>query len=926
MIDPVTRRPMFSGQTPSSASAGYTGIASGMQPDPMVYQNRQQEELRAQLNAATDGGTMGLSKSLGASLPPPLEPEATLMESKRRFNNNMALKYIEQNPAAAMPQGYRADARMEPYRVNNYYTNDKSLADTENEATANAFQDVLTNINDQQVALDNAENVEQTLNIMRGDVRSIEERKSELAEYVGKDVVERTPDEVLAFTQPFLQMIDIVQKQSAEQTPGGIASAPMPKGGRQSTGNFSVAPGTQEAAERIRMGEEPVFRQDGSTPAGETGSMDASTPFHYVGKRPKFGSLSMADTLTDARTYYNNRKEFLPDAGGIDYRSVIDPFLQEEKTPEELMAEREEFFGDDNQNLKLQGYLSLMKYGSQVANTPGNLLQSITKPAGEFAEDLGKLASFKQKQEQQMKEASFNESRSIQGTNRNMLVQAALKSAESSAVGADRLEDAKSRLAEAAYEQGLAFNKSEVNAANDQLAAAWTANTAMSSLPSENYAKVENGQIVGNPISVRRRTDGLFYLAGDNSFKPLPEGYIKVSDAQIANQSTGLDFSKASAKNILVPDSTSISGMKQYAGSYLNGIYYYNPSGGAMKVAPAGFIEGTQEALNVGAVDDFGRVAVTITKGPDAGVTWFSHVGKRNEQTGELVRGPDGTIVSTPTNDRVAFMIDPAVRDDNGKLVSGNPMATLQPLTGVNPNQLSDKELVRLNRRYFDTISALTTAQDVLSAIPEAVGLSATLKAFGTNNLGMFFDDEDATNLAKHFRTEQARTQMRLFVREYIRANALNDRFAIAEQENLANDIYTATAEEVSAVENALKDSDSVVVQYQEMIRTMTNRAAMLRGTMNGTSYARIETVPTGTNNDPFRYGQSGHYDYLTIAAANGGRVEGRFLQFTPQEAKEKFPNNPSIWKNATGPIMVKLTGAAQNADGESLELTFSAD
>ena len=207
MIDPVTRRPMFSGQTPSSASAGYTGIASGMQPDPMVYQNRQQEELRAQLNAATDGGTMGLSKSLGASLPPPLEPEATLMENKRRFNNNMALKYIEQNPAAAMPQGYRADARMEPYRVNNYYTNDKSLADTENEATANAFQDVLTNINDQQVALDNAENVEQTLNIMRGDVRSIEERKSELAEYVGKDVVERTPDEVLAFTQPFLQVL-----------------------------------------------------------------------------------------------------------------------------------------------------------------------------------------------------------------------------------------------------------------------------------------------------------------------------------------------------------------------------------------------------------------------------------------------------------------------------------------------------------------------------------------------------------------------------------------------------------------------------------------------------------------------------------------------------------------------------------------------
>ena len=76
----------------------------------------------------------GLRRVLGQALPPPLEPEATLMENKRRFNNNMALKYLGQNPAATMPEGYRADARMEPYRVNNYYMNDKSLADTENEA------------------------------------------------------------------------------------------------------------------------------------------------------------------------------------------------------------------------------------------------------------------------------------------------------------------------------------------------------------------------------------------------------------------------------------------------------------------------------------------------------------------------------------------------------------------------------------------------------------------------------------------------------------------------------------------------------------------------------------------------------------------------------------------------------------------------
>jgi len=83
----------------------------------------------------------GLSRVLGQALPPPLEPETTMIENKRRFNNNIATTYLGQNPGAAMPQGYRADARMEPHRVNNYYTNDMSLADTENAAGYNNDRD-----------------------------------------------------------------------------------------------------------------------------------------------------------------------------------------------------------------------------------------------------------------------------------------------------------------------------------------------------------------------------------------------------------------------------------------------------------------------------------------------------------------------------------------------------------------------------------------------------------------------------------------------------------------------------------------------------------------------------------------------------------------------------------------------------------------
>jgi hypothetical protein len=99
----------------------------------MANYNRPQRKLNMDMR--------GLSRSLGQPLPPPLEPETRMIENKRRFNNNIALTYIGQNPAAAMPKGYRADARMEPYRVNNYYTNDMSLADTENAAGYNQFRD-----------------------------------------------------------------------------------------------------------------------------------------------------------------------------------------------------------------------------------------------------------------------------------------------------------------------------------------------------------------------------------------------------------------------------------------------------------------------------------------------------------------------------------------------------------------------------------------------------------------------------------------------------------------------------------------------------------------------------------------------------------------------------------------------------------------
>ena len=91
-------------------------------------------------------------------------------------------------------------------------------------ATGEAIQQLNRN-------LDNAKDLPDVMNAVRGDNKTIAERKDELAGLVGTEDAQRTPDSVLAVMQPFFQILDVVQAQAS---PGGIADLPMdePKGAR----------------------------------------------------------------------------------------------------------------------------------------------------------------------------------------------------------------------------------------------------------------------------------------------------------------------------------------------------------------------------------------------------------------------------------------------------------------------------------------------------------------------------------------------------------------------------------------------------------------------------------------------------------------------------------------------------------------------
>ena len=116
---------------------------------------------------------------------------------------------------------------------------------------AGGMEDMLSNI-------DAASSVEEIMDSVRGDQSSMEDRRGELAGYVGEKDAEKTPESVLALLQPTFTIMDMMQEQSAA---GGIANA-MPMG---ETNAMPMEPPVAEGGIASMMGAPPPnFNQGGA--------------------------------------------------------------------------------------------------------------------------------------------------------------------------------------------------------------------------------------------------------------------------------------------------------------------------------------------------------------------------------------------------------------------------------------------------------------------------------------------------------------------------------------------------------------------------------------------------------------------------------------------------------------------------------------
>ena len=174
------------------------------------------------------------------------------------------------------------------------------------EVDPNVLAGMFGEIEGQIQGLDQAEDIEGMMNAVRGDQQPVEARRAELAELVGPEDAQETPDSVLALVQPIMQLASVDQGIGglAADSMGDVAmEGPMAEG-IMSTVN--TAPPTDQAMMAPPM--DPAMMEVGNQPP---------VNFRYGGavQYMQPGGVVGADPVSPIQKAFDQRKDL--------YRSII---------------------------------------------------------------------------------------------------------------------------------------------------------------------------------------------------------------------------------------------------------------------------------------------------------------------------------------------------------------------------------------------------------------------------------------------------------------------------------------------------------------------------------------------------------------------------------------------------------------------------
>jgi len=760
-------------------------------------------------------------------------------------------------------------------------------------AMAGGMQDMLGQI-------DAAESAEETINALRGDEASLEDRYAELAELVGNADAKKTPESVLALVQPTFTMMDMVQQESPA---GGIADAMPTAGGGLLTGNIDMAspiqaPGMGEAVARMQAGEQPVTADVGGLqndlvpqrnlnnmpPMGPGNTIPTALPVPDISGLPfiKRGLPKLEPVNTGNIQAYSNifREQLNPyiqsmtgGAGpGFEQRmAMASDFLPKQKTSAEIMGEYDELLGTDSMDdAQTQAYLALVKAGQSIASSDKTLLGAAIDAAGEAAPTLSKIASEKSKSDRATKLAARQESIAQENEYRKAGLGMLNASISDASAANSRIENAILQVEQFAANKGIVLSEADRATNNKAIITNYQANQTFAVLPSETYAKINKTTGKTDLLEVYRDENGIrSRITEKGKFEPIEEGWVKYNkDAwKLANPNAAVDWSKAKLiPNMMIPvntaagDTPTLSGYKEVSGYDLNGKIVYIGKNQEKFDAPEGYFIGKEQDVYKVSDAKAGRVYLTFKKGVHAGKTILSTV------DGEAI--PMGYALQEPVYTQNA--------DGSKTLESGNPMVSLTQRSGINFANMDDAYVAKTQRGISAGVKALNAGQKILKVIPDAVGPLATAKSFVSNNISMFVPDSQA-NWSKWQKTANGEQELKMFVKDVQQVMALSERFNQREQDIIAKMLPPEGG--------FFNSSEMNLVMFQGLMRKMTNDLAFRRSEMGDNLSAsnqalQIDRVPSGGVNDPFIYSaNNGHYDYLGMVASQGGNLEGKYIE-----------------------------------------------
>jgi hypothetical protein len=641
----------------------------------------------------------------------------------------------------------------------------------DDEAPAKAMQAVAGSVDKFEAGVDGAQDYEQLMNAVRGNEQPIDARYAELAKVVGEEDARATPESVLAVAQPALELLSGKGIQALTGVAGMGAQQPQP----------------------------PVqgFAQGG--PVTDDGYMPVR---EHTGYDQDYEQYSMR----------------------------LNKILGPPKNLDAEVASRKALFDPDDSS-SFDANMALMKYGSQVANTPGGILTALTKPAGEFSEGLTKIA------------------------NKKADVSRAIKSGALDAV----TDSEKVRMG--AHVGAL---KDSFNSFQEDRRLAMRLNADKKN--SENAMKAVT--VIMDDGTERPATQRGTMLIDPNTQLPLT-GIKRIKDD---TNGPGVKESQ-----FMIQDASKPAGVRPVTGFML-------PDGrlGFWENGQQNFVDNSQ--MMPGKYDDFvkqepnfdgrGNTRFTATQGPKTGTSWVQDSkGNIIGQKESLVREDLDPAVKPAAAANAAAFAQHTPEAQKALSVGAfdlkGPEASFlvaKPPSYTKGIENMTKEEQNKFREGIAKNEALIRATDELvKVMPDAVGMWPTAKSFVGNATGSL-----GLKVWVDPKNEAARTMIQTYVKTVQEAIALNPRFAVSEQDFI---------KELAGNPQAFfRDPELAIARVRELARQAMNDMEVNRAALEGRAPLELQHIPQGTEREPFDLRNPQHKAYLKAKQAQGG-VNGLFVR-----------------------------------------------